>query len=284
MAANNGGFLKLMRGPETEELMGHPNEFLLLTIISYRARRSDSFNGEGLQPGEAVIGDFRNYGLTERQYRTAKQRLEKWRFSTFRATNKGTIAKLTDSRVWDINMNEGDGQATGKRQKNDRQTTDTTTGTGTGKEQDKKCFETIFYAALTGDSDRLNDGQDFENRQAKPKKVTTNKKTTKETRIPPHTPHRGADYGEDFLAFWAAYPKKVGKDAAHASWKKRAGDRPSIVEIIAAISKQRVTDQWQKDGGQYVPNPATWINQGRWADEIQPTAASRTADAEGYRV
>ena len=24
-----------------------------------------------------------------------------------------------------------------------------------------------------------------------------------------------------------------------------------------------------KDNGQYIPNPATWLNQGRWEDELE---------------
>ena len=26
------------------------------------------------------------------------------------------------------------------------------------------------------------------------------------------------------------------------------------------------SDKWEKDKGQYIPNPSTWINQGRWDD------------------
>ena len=37
--------------------------------------------------------------------------------------------------------------------------------------------------------------------------------------------------------------------------------------ILDAVSKQKLWPKWQKDGGQYIPNPATWLNQGRWEDE-----------------
>ena len=26
---------------------------------------------------------------------------------------------------------------------------------------------------------------------------------------------------------------------------------------------------WNKDNGQYIPNPTTWLNQKRWEDEIE---------------
>ena len=40
--------------------------------------------------------------------------------------------------------------------------------------------------------------------------------------------------------------------------------------LIAAIERQKQSQQWIKDDGQYIPNPATWLNQGRWEDEVTP--------------
>lgn len=71
----------------------------------------------------------------------------------------------------------------------------------------------------------------------------------------------------EFEQFWKAYPKKIGgrKNALRA-WNK-AKDRPSIQNILMAIELAKQTEQWKRDSGQYIPYPATWINQGRWADE-----------------
>jgi hypothetical protein len=38
--------------------------------------------------------------------------------------------------------------------------------------------------------------------------------------------------------------------------------------VLAAIRSQSASDQWRKDGGQYIPNPATWIRQRRWEDGL----------------
>ena len=73
-------------------------------------------------------------------------------------------------------------------------------------------------------------------------------------------------YTEDFLNFWDAYPKKIGKKAAFKSWQN-AKDKPPMIIIINAISNQKRSDQWLNSRGQYIPNPATWLNQGRWDDE-----------------
>lgn len=71
-----------------------------------------------------------------------------------------------------------------------------------------------------------------------------------------------------FDSFWAEYPKKVGKDDARKSWKKRKVDQTLADQMIAAVRLQRESQQWKRDGGQYIPNPSTWINQGRWQDEV----------------
>ena len=69
-----------------------------------------------------------------------------------------------------------------------------------------------------------------------------------------------------FDAFWKSYPRKVGKKAAEKAWL-RARDKPALEVILAALDVQKKCDQWTKEGGQFIPYPATWLNQGRWNDE-----------------
>jgi hypothetical protein len=45
-------------------------------------------------------------------------------------------------------------------------------------------------------------------------------------------------------------------------------------KIISAVKAQSASEQWTKDNGQYIPNPATWLNRGQWEDEVK-TAASK---------
>lgn len=69
---------------------------------------------------------------------------------------------------------------------------------------------------------------------------------------------------DNFDVFWQQYPKKVGKDSAIKSWNKL---KPDVVEVIQSLQWQKQSEQWQKNNGQFIPNPATYINQGRWKDE-----------------
>ena len=142
------GWFRAMRGSEPLELIKrNPNALILAFVIAHRARYHDGFNQHGLERGEALLGDFRNYGMSQRKYRTAKMMLEQFHFATFRTTSRGTIGKLTDERlfaIWRLQSdNRSDKQATHRRQGDDKQTT-TNKDQGRSKEQeDPKITSTI---------------------------------------------------------------------------------------------------------------------------------------------
>lgn len=124
----NNSWFKSIRSPDALELVKvSPQAFSLAYVIAYRARYTEGFNADGLEPGEAMLGDHKNYGMSARQYRTAKQQLAKWRFATFKTTNKGTLGKLADTRLFDpLNIASdklGDRQPTSSRQASDKQPT-----------------------------------------------------------------------------------------------------------------------------------------------------------------
>ena len=78
---------------------------------------------------------------------------------------------------------------------------------------------------------------------------------------------KGDGLRERFAEFWTAYPKKVGKEAAWKSWQKRRPDAELSARIVAAVGEQKAWPQWREENGRFIPNPATWLNQGRWQDE-----------------
>jgi hypothetical protein len=84
---------------------------------------------------------------------------------------------------------------------------------------------------------------------------------------------------DGFAEFWSAYPKKVGKGAAQAAWKKH---KPDLAICIAAITTAKASRDWQKENGQYIPNPATWINQMRWEDGETVSATPAEFDMQAF--
>ena len=79
-----------------------------------------------------------------------------------------------------------------------------------------------------------------------------------------------------FEAFWDVYPKKVGKGAAQKAFEKV---RVPVADLISAVERQKTSEQWRKEGGKYIPNPATWLNQGRWEDELPTAGAQKVANS-----
>ena len=83
-----------------------------------------------------------------------------------------------------------------------------------------------------------------------------------------HTPKQARkNNGEDqqppveFDRFWSAYPRKVAKAAAQRAWKKIKNVH--ISAILDSLAEQ--APQWTDP--QFIPHPATWLNQARWNDE-----------------
>lgn len=89
---------------------------------------------------------------------------------------------------------------------------------------------------------------------------------------------------EGFVAFWQAYPLRKGKEAAARAFEKaltRIDDPDPLGVILSGIERCQL--EW--DDPKYIPYPATWLNQGRWADEEtpQPTHAPRARHDRPYR-
>ena len=96
---------------------------------------------------------------------------------------------------------------------------------------------------------------------------------TKEAETEPPISPKGDD--STFESFWNLYPKKVGKQAALRRWKKIKPSKGLVEAILNSIRDQ--VDRQHFIGSQngqereFIPNPSTWLNEGRWEDGIQPT-------------
>jgi hypothetical protein len=73
---------------------------------------------------------------------------------------------------------------------------------------------------------------------------------------------KSVSYSNQFEDFWKLYPKKTGKKFAYTCYQKA---RMSNDILLPAVKEQIRSKQWQRG---YVPNPSTWLNQGRWDDEV----------------
>ena len=66
--------------------------------------------------------------------------------------------------------------------------------------------------------------------------------------------------------FWPAYPKKVGRKAALAAFRKLNPTDEFLTEMLAALKRQSTA--WGTADLRFIPYPATWLTGERWLDEV----------------
>jgi len=96
---------------------------------------------------------------------------------------------------------------------------------------------------------------------------TTDQQPTTSKECKEHKNEKNTTYSNEFEQFWAIYPRRQGKGLAYSTFSRLSLGDGLLDKIIAAVEIQKKSDQWTKEGGQYIPMPATWLNQRRWEDE-----------------
>lgn len=78
----------------------------------------------------------------------------------------------------------------------------------------------------------------------------------------------GAGVRERFARFWKAYPKKRSKGQAERVFFRIDPDEQLLAIMIATIERATTSEDWLKEGGKYIPYPASWLGARGWEDEI----------------
>lgn len=88
-----------------------------------------------------------------------------------------------------------------------------------------------------------------------------------------------------FNEFYSLYPKKVKKQDVKKWFQKNKPSNELFSSMMNSLEQFRASKDWQKDGGQFIPYPSTWLNQKRWEDEgieqNKPMSALQRAFEEG---
>jgi len=97
-----------------------------------------------------------------------------------------------------------------------------------------------------------------------------NREETFKTRDNTPLPPKGGDgETEKFKIFWNAYPYKANRKKAFEAWQKKKLES-RFEEIMAGLEKLKSSHQWQKNNGEFIPIPTTFLNGSRWNDEPIP--------------
>jgi hypothetical protein len=109
----------------------------------------------------------------------------------------------------------------------------------------------------------------------------TDTDTEPEKELPPNPPRGEMSKQQEtqFETFWSAYPRKEGKGAARSWWAKKKPASDLVDQMLVSVEGWKRSLQWQRDNGQYIPHPNTWLNQSRWEDEIPPAASAAEVSA-----
>jgi hypothetical protein len=81
--------------------------------------------------------------------------------------------------------------------------------------------------------------------------------------------HKKLAHEDQFEVFWKAYPKKKNRGDAEKAWAKLKLGNGLFDHIMQAIKAACACRDWQKDGGAFIPYPASWLNAKGWQDEYK---------------
>jgi uncharacterized protein YdaU (DUF1376 family) len=98
----------------------------------------------------------------------------------------------------------------------------------------------------------------------------------------PMAPVADAPGANGFDAFWTAYPKRKAKPRALKAWKTLKPSAEIQALILQAVTRQRTSPSWTKDGGEFIPYPATWLRGRQWEDEADVGLLDRPPRTDWY--
>jgi len=69
-----------------------------------------------------------------------------------------------------------------------------------------------------------------------------------------------------FDEFWSLYPRKIAKAVARKAWQRLTDEQ----QLMAAKAIDTHCQYWsaKETELEFIPHPATWLNQERWEDEL----------------
>lgn len=71
----------------------------------------------------------------------------------------------------------------------------------------------------------------------------------------------------NWLRFWNNYPRRVAKKDARIAWAQINPSTANVDCMIETLSWQIESEAWTRDGGRFIPYPASYLRAERWCDE-----------------
>ena len=243
---SEGGYVKIYRRLKDWEWYSDANTTsVYLHILLTANHRTVRFKGANIKKGQCLLSVEKMaeaLRMSRQSVRTALQHLISTNEITTKPTKAGTLITVVN---WD---NYQDVESADNRTVNQRSNRQLTR-----YQPDSNQILTTYQP----DSNQIS---------------TTNKndKNDKNNIYTPLTPQEGEGASvqeERFEQVWKEYPKKVAKQYARKAWNRIKPDGELFEKMLKALREQKKSEQWQKDDGRFIPNPATWLNGGYWENE-----------------
>jgi len=250
----NRGYVKLWRKTIDSGLLQNAAALQVFTYCLLKASHKHSKMLVGttpvtVEPGQVVTGRLaiaKECKLSERNVRTALKLLENLEIVTIKPTNKFSIVSFVN---WDTYQQDGPAERPAECPASDQQVTSTRPASDHKQE---------FKNLININTPLTPQGGESES--------TGTKKRS----------NRNAEYSQDFLDFWAIYPRKDNKRGAWKAYHKAQNEGRLPDDLLERLRNKCLCDQWSKDGGQYIPYAERWLNKDGWEDadcEIESYAA-----------
>jgi len=98
-------------------------------------------------------------------------------------------------------------------------------------------------------------------------------------------PPKGGDVSpptfEDFWSEWPQSPRKAGEEQCRQKWRTRECDSVAH-RVMAGLRAAKASEEWTKDGGQFIPAPLVWLNQRRWEAFTEGISAAKPGTPEYF--
>lgn len=108
-------------------------------------------------------------------------------------------------------------------------------------------------------------------------------KVSKQVLCKSATANKAKPQSKRFDDWYQHYPKKRNKQAAIRAWNSNNLDDKADTLIADTLNRVQNDPEWKRDKGQYIPNPASYLNGERWTDEIEvKTNSASTYDQTAY--
>lgn len=85
------------------------------------------------------------------------------------------------------------------------------------------------------------------------------------TDLTPSLPSPSGGPEDEFSTFAAHYPIHRFEDTKTARQEfRKARKEVALVPLLEALDRDKVSEEWQRDEGRYVPHPTKWLRRRRW--------------------